>query len=163
MFDEAGEDDLLLAAMAELGARGGAIGGRAAGGFTGLPGGKAAARGGARGAVRGYRWTKKDVQTASLPFAGSPTTAFERIAAAFAQSGGLVGTEAGEDGSFAVRAMVRVGIGNLNPTVVTARVSAGSDGTTTVDLRAAGREGLIKQHPAAKALTRVTAMLTSAG
>jgi len=54
-----------------------------------------------------------------------------------------------------------VGIGGLNPAVVTAVVTAGPEAVAVVELRAAGREGLIKQHPADKALAKVTALLNA--
>jgi hypothetical protein len=45
---------------------------------------------------------------------------------------------------------------------VTAVVAAGPEGVAVVELRAAGREGLIKQHPAEKALAKITAQLKAA-
>ncbi|MDF3299612.1 hypothetical protein [Streptomyces tropicalis] len=163
MFDEAGEDELLLAAMMQLGARGGSIGAAAGGAATGTHGlGRAGARGGARGAARGFTWTKKDVSTTVVELSGTVTAVSRLVHAAMAGAGDLVGAEARDDGSIAVRAMVGVGMGGLNPTVVTAVVAAGPEDVAVVELRAAGREGLIKRHPADHALAKITGRLTAA-
>ena len=164
MFDEAGEDELLLAAIAQLGALGGSIGGAAAGAVTGSGGlSGAGRRGGARGAARGIRWTKKDVSTAVVPLPGTAAAAAtELVRDALTGAGNLIGTEARDDGGVALRAIVGVGFGGLNPAVVTAVVAAGPEDTAVVELRAAGREGLIKQHPADKALAKITAQLGAA-
>ncbi|MGW4562284.1 hypothetical protein ACWEN3_07665 [Streptomyces sp. NPDC004561] len=163
MFDEAGEDELLLAAMTQLGARGGSLGAAAAGAATGVHGlGGAGARGGARGAARGFKWTKKDVSTTTVQLPGPVTAASHLVHATLAGTGHLTATEPRDDGGIAVRAILGVGLGGLNPAVVTAVVTATPEGTATVELRAAGREGLIKQHPADKALARITAQLGAA-
>ena len=163
MFDEAGEDELLLAAMVQLGAKGGSIGGAAGGTITGFGGlSRAGGRGGARGAAKGFKRTKKDVGTTLVPLPGTVAAASQLVREALTGAGNLVGTEARDDGSIALRAIVGVGIGGLNPAVVTAVVAEGPDGVAVVELRAAGREGLIKQHPADKALAKITAQLKAA-
>ncbi|MER5470062.1 hypothetical protein ABZX90_23070 [Streptomyces sp. NPDC002935] len=163
MFDEAGENELLLAAMMQLGAKGGSTGAAAGGAATGTHGlGRAGARGGARGAARGFKWTKKDVRTTLVELSGTVTAVSQLVHTTLAYIGNLLGTEVRDNGGIAVRAMVGVGIGGLNPTVVTAVVAAGSEGVAVVELRAAGREGLIKQHPAEKALAKITAQLKAA-
>lgn len=57
------------------------------------------------------------------------------------------------------RAALRVGMGSLNPAVVTVITNQGEPGMSIGRLRAAGREGLIKQHPASKALAKITPLL----
>jgi hypothetical protein len=163
VFDEASEDELLLAAMMQLGARGGSIGGSLGGAVTGFHGvGRAGARGGARGAARGFKWTKKDVSTTHVLLRGTVEAASKLVHETLAGAGSLTGAQAHDDGSVAVRAIVGVGFGGLNPAVVTAVVTEGPDDTAAVALRAAGREGLIKQHPADKALAKITAQLKAA-
>jgi hypothetical protein len=163
MFDEAGEDELLLAAMMQLGAKGGSIGAAAGGTVTGFGGlSRAGGRGGARGAARGFKWTKKDVSTTLVTLPGTVEAASALVREALTRAGNLVGTATREDGGIAMRAIVGVGIGGLNPAVVTALVAAGPDGVAVVELRAAGREGLIKQHPADKALAKITVQLNAA-
>lgn len=160
MFDEAGEDELLLAAMMRLGAAGGSIGAGIGGSITGQRGlGAAGARGGARGAARGYKRTKKDVSTGAVSLDGPLETAARTVAETLATVGNPVGTQTREDGAIAMRAMLGVGLGGLNPVVVTAVLSPARDGSVQVAVRTAGREGLIKQHPADKALAKVIAAL----
>ena len=169
VFDEAGEDELLLAAVTQLGAMGGSIGSVAGGAVSGVGGlSGAGARGGARGAARGFKRMKKDIATTVVSLPGTAMAASKLVCDALAGVGKLVGTQTREDGAFAVRAILGVGIGGLNPAVVTAVVVAAPDAGASagagarVELRAAGREGLIKQHPADKALAKVTAVLEAA-
>jgi hypothetical protein len=164
VFDEAGEDELLLAAMMRLGAAGGALGGAlggAAAGGSGLAG-AAGARGGARGAARGFKRTKKDVAEQAVQLGMDVPQASQLVYRALGSVGQLVGSETRDDGSVALRAMLGVGLGGLNPAVVTARIGPGPAGTAMVSLRAAGREGLIKQHPADKALAKIAPLLPPA-
>jgi len=93
---------------------------------------------------------------------GTVEAASALVREALTRAGNLVGTATQEDGGIAMRAIVGVGIGGLNPAVVTALVAAGPDGVAVVELRAAGREGLIKQHPADKALAKITVQLNAA-
>jgi hypothetical protein len=153
MFDDDNEDELLLEAVTALGAKGGAVG-------TGLVGAgtRTGAEGGARGAARGMKRTKKDVSVTSLQLPGNKEIAFELVRDVLAAAGRLVGTEAHGD-RLTARALLSVGIGGLNPVVVTASVTGYSDSASQLELRAAGREGLIKQHPADKAITKVTQLL----
>ena len=99
------------------------------------------------------KWTKKDVAQQTVPVAAISADDVRR---ALEAAGELVGSEVREDGAVVLRAMVGVGMGGLNPVVVTAMV-----GPSGVELRAAGREGLIKRYPADKALARVTTLLTA--
>jgi hypothetical protein len=73
--------------------------------------------------------------------------------------GQVVGSEMRDDGAAAIRAVLGVGIGGLNPAVVTVIISQGEPAMSIARLRAAGREGLIKQHPASKALAKITPLL----
>jgi hypothetical protein len=104
--------------------------------------------------------TKKDVSTTALSLTGPAEAAAKQISEALATAGRLIGTESREDGSLAVRGMVTVGLGGLKPVVITAIVTAGPAGISHVNLRAAGREALVKQHPADKGLAKITALLT---
>lgn len=158
MFDEAGEDEILLAAVMRLGAAGGAVGGGLAG--TGV-GATAGARGGARGAARGFKRMKKDLAEQQVQLSVDDAQARDVVRRAFETSGQLVGSEERPDGSVAFRALIGVGMAGLNPVVVTAVVGGESADAVTVDLRAVGREGLIKQHPADKALAKIAGLLSS--
>lgn len=136
MFDEASEDQLLSHSLASLGAR--------AGGAAG-----------ARGTVRGAKATKKVVSTAVEEIAGTAKSTCEKVRELLVELGSLVGEEAHGDGSFTIRAVMGSGFAGLNPTIVTAQVTSDSDATTQLSLRAAAREGLIKQRSADKALTKI--------
>lgn len=148
MFDEAGEDEILLAALMQLGAKGGGFGG-----------GRAGAKGGARGAARGFKLTKKDVAEQRVQVSLGIPEAAALVRQALESTGTLVGSEERADGSVAFRALLGVGIGGLNPAVVTAIVGEEPPDTVAVSLRAVGREGLIKQHPADKALAKVATLI----
>jgi hypothetical protein len=162
MFDETGEDDLLLTAMMKLGAAGGALGGTIGGAAAGESrlSGAAGARGGARGAARGFKLTKKDVAEQAMHLGMDVPEASHLVHRALESVGQVVGRETHVDGSVAMRAILGVGLAGLNPAVVTAWVVAGpAAGTAMVRLRAAGREGLIKRHPAGRALAQVASLL----
>jgi hypothetical protein len=161
VFDEAGEDEILLAAMMQLGATGGALGGALGGAIAGSPGlsGAAGARGGARGAARGFKRTKKDVAEQTVKLSMDLPEASRMVFRAVEAVGQVVGSEMRDDGSAAIRAVLGVGIGGLNPAVVTVIISQGEPAMSIARLRAAGREGLIKQHPASKALAKITPLL----
>ncbi len=61
-----------------------------------------------------------------------------------------------------IRAIVRGGYAGLNPVVVTARLSPDPAGGTSVTLRAAAKEGLIKQRSAEKTAKAIAESLTRA-
>lgn len=136
MFDEASEDQLLLHGLGSLGA---------------MAGGKPAAR----GAARGVKLTRKDVRTSFEEFPATAEATFKKVRVLFAELGTLAGEEAHDDGSFTIRAVMGSGRGGLNPAVVTAEVTSHSQTATQVSVRAAAREGLIKQHAADKVLTKI--------
>lgn len=161
MFDEAGEDEILLAAMMQLGATGGALGGALGGAVAGSAGlsGAAGARGGARGAARGFKRTKKDVAEQTVKLSMDLPEASQTVLRAVEAVGQVVGSGMRDDGAAAIRAVLGVGIAGLNPAVVTVIISQGEPAMSIARLRAAGREGLIKQHPASKALAKITPLL----
>jgi hypothetical protein len=63
------------------------------------------------------------------------------------------------DGKAIVRGIVRAGIANLNPAVVTVTMMSTSDSGTSVQIRGAAKEGLIKQRAGQKAAERLAALL----
>jgi hypothetical protein len=58
-----------------------------------------------------------------------------------------------------VRGIVGAGTMNLGPAVITVTMPAASAGGTTVRVRGAAKEGLIKQHAGHKAAERLAAAL----
>ncbi|MDF3145819.1 MULTISPECIES: hypothetical protein [unclassified Streptomyces] len=61
-----------------------------------------------------------------------------------------------------IRVVARGGAGGMNPVVVTALVSKGGQNGSEVRLRAAAKEGLIKQRAGEKTATLVAALLHKA-
>ncbi len=142
MFDEASEDQLLVYGLASLGAMAGGVHG-------------------ASGAAYAVKLTRKDVRTSVEEFPGTAKATYNKVRNLFAELGELVGEEAHGDGSFAIRVLIGSGYGGLNPAVVTAEVTSNSQTSTQVSMRAAAREGLIKQRSADKALTKIIQWLNA--
>ncbi|WP_405651696.1 hypothetical protein [Streptomyces sp. NBC_00019] len=59
-----------------------------------------------------------------------------------------------------MRVVVGGGFGSLNPVVVTVLVTKGTEDSSAVRLRAAAKEGLVKQRAGEKTATRLAASLT---
>lgn len=73
---------------------------------------------------------------------------------------GRVVAQTGPAGSqAAVRAIVGAGVMNLNPAMLTVTMTGTADGRTTVHIRGAAKEGLIKQRAGEKAARRLADML----
>ena len=68
----------------------------------------------------------------------------------------------GETADSQVVGIVGAGAGNLNPAVVTVTIRAAGQGSTLV-VRGAAKEGLIKQHAGGKAARRVAEALADTG
>ena len=66
------------------------------------------------------------------------------------------------DGSFVVRAVVGSGSLNLNPSLVTVRVSPVAHNRSRVVVHGVAKEGLIKQHAGQKAAQRLAQQLAAA-
>jgi hypothetical protein len=62
-----------------------------------------------------------------------------------------------------IRIVASGGAGGMNPVVVTALVRHGGENSTEVRIRAAAKEGLIKQRAGEKTAIRVEALLRKAG
>ncbi|WP_371673873.1 hypothetical protein OG985_43065 [Streptomyces sp. NBC_00289] len=73
---------------------------------------------------------------------------------------GPVPTEPGRDQE-TIRVVAGCGVGGLNPVVVTALVTKGGEHASQVRLRAAAKEGLIKQRAGEKTAVRVAALLST--
>ena len=68
---------------------------------------------------------------------------------------------ASETPAGSISAIVGSGNMNLNPTIVHVQVVESSPSTTNVSLRALAKEGLIKQHSAARAVERIRELLST--
>lgn len=93
-----------------------------------------------------------------LPF----EDAVERVAKVLERAGRKVDPlpEPGED-QRTIRVVAGGGAGGLNPVVVTALVTKGEASSSEVRLRAAAKEGLIKQRAGEKTATRLAALLVT--
>lgn len=92
-----------------------------------------------------------------LPF----RDAVERVAVVLGGAGQPVASMRVGDGrdQEMMRVVVGGGLGGLNPVVVTVLVTRGTENSSTVRLRAAAKEGLVKQRAGEKTATRLAALL----
>lgn len=133
--DPQAEERMLRAALGRLGGRGG-------------PGARLAAR-----------FLRTDVHELQL-WSGRP--AADTVAAVLAEvgrHGNLVGRGRSPGDGQVLRALVGSGGLDLNPTVVTVHVVPHGTAGCDVHVRAAAKEGLIRQHAARKAARRLAAAL----
>jgi len=134
------EDDLLARALGQQAA--GALSDRS---------------GRAAGAVA--RRLGKNVYETEMTLAAPFSEACAQVAGLLAAIGQVV-AQTGPAGSQAVvRAIVGAGAMNLNPAILTVTMTSTADGRTTVHIRGAAKEGLIKQRAGEKAARRLAAML----
>lgn len=120
------------------------------------------------GSGRLVRWVamlmRKNVHEIDLVIPLPFDDAVERVSSMLAQVGRAVeNTQAapGRDEE-TIRVVARGGVGGMNPVVVTALVSKGGQNGSAVRLRAAAKEGLIKQRAGEKTATLVAALLHKA-
>ncbi|GGS12160.1 MULTISPECIES: hypothetical protein [Streptomyces] len=117
--------------------------------------------GGRFGAQLGARLLPKDIHKVDLQLPVTFASALERVRAALAAvargvNPGLV--EAGEN-HVTLGALAGGGFAALNPVVVTVVVTRDAADGTAVQIRAAAKEGLIKQHAGEKMTQRVADLL----
>jgi hypothetical protein len=163
------EDYVLAHALGELGSRAGGVGARAGAAFAGgtVPGRLSGSVGGGRGARMAARFLKKDVHEIPFDLAVPLSTAVDDVAEVLAGLGtplpnGASATGASgqtDDAEQVVRALLGGGFGNLNPVVVTVRLSAIDAERTRVVVRGAAKEGLFKQRAGQKTAVRVAQLI----
>ena len=150
------EDEILAAELRGLGA----AGGRAGGALAGLLGARGAAAagggGGARGAERAARRMRKDVHEIETNVTVPPGEARSLVTGLIQATGRLIEES---DDPVIIRGVVGAGAMNMNPVVLTVTLSPEASGTTVL-VRGAAKEGLIKQRAGEKAARRFTSMLT---
>ncbi|MCK8438524.1 hypothetical protein G3I77_37685 [Streptomyces sp. D2-8] len=105
---------------------------------------------------------KKNVHEIDLVVALPFEDAVKRVAKVLEQAGRTVGPvpEPGEDRR-TIRVVASGGYGGLNPVVVTALVTRGDASSSDVRLRAAAKEGLIKQRAGERTATSLAALLAT--
>ncbi|MET7597636.1 hypothetical protein ACWERY_19140 [Streptomyces sp. NPDC004082] len=119
---------------------------------------------GRSGAAFTAKRLKKNVGEATLLLPLGLDDALERVRGAMAEvSTGAEPwrVETGTDGTggTALRVMAGGGFGGLNPVVVTVVVNSDGEQGTSVRLRAAAKEGLIKQRAGEKTVDRLAGLL----
>ena len=158
-------DKILEGELAKLGAVGGAVGG-AIGSAAGAamtdgpytPGAGGGAAGGALGAKIGAKLMKDTSHEKTVELDEPADAALRRVVQALDQAGEIHPSETDAPGA---RAVVGAGALNMNPAVVDATIEPLGENRTRVNLRAAAKEGLIKQKTAEKAIEQVAAALRS--
>ncbi|QWB27164.1 hypothetical protein KJK29_33735 [Streptomyces koelreuteriae] len=106
---------------------------------------------------------RKDVHEIDLLVPLPFDDAVERVSGVLNGAGRAVETlsvGSGEDET--IRVVARGGVGGLNPVVVTARVLKANEASSEVWLRAAAKEGLIRQRAGQKTAVRLAAQLSKA-
>ncbi|MFB7927709.1 hypothetical protein ACFC4C_01235 [Streptomyces sp. NPDC056039] len=106
---------------------------------------------------------RKDVHEIDLLVPLPFDEAVERVSGVLNGAGRAVETlsvGSGEDET--IRVVARGGVGGLNPVVVTARVLKANEASSEVWLRAAAKEGLIRQRAGQKTAVRLAAQLSKA-
>jgi hypothetical protein len=156
------EDEILAAELGKLGAKGEAIGTAISAqlGAAGDP--EASSRGGALGAAFAGRRLRKNVQETEITLAAPPDDVFVQVVSLIGAMGRVLAQTGPTDGRLVVRGIVGAGAMNLNPAVVTVTMVPAGDSSTTVHLRGAAKEGLIKQRAGQKAVERLAARLMQA-
>ncbi|MER5836471.1 hypothetical protein ABT116_38055 [Streptomyces sp. NPDC002130] len=104
---------------------------------------------------------RKNVHEIDLVVALPFDDAVERVASVLQRAGRAVGSvpEPGAD-QRTIRVVAGGGAGGMNPVVVTARVTKGGASDSQIRLRAAAKEGLIRQRAGERTATRLAALLT---
>ncbi|MFE9098090.1 hypothetical protein [Streptomyces sp. NPDC007264] len=136
------EDDILAEELAALGAVGGG-----SGGLTRLV----------------AKWMKKNVHEIDLVVPLPFDDAVKRVVNVLGRAGRMVEPVHVEPGRNlgTIRVVAGGGAGGLNPVVVTALVTEDGAGGSKVRLRAAAKEGLIKQRAGEKTAARLAASLST--
>lgn len=137
-----GEDQILADELAALGAMSGG-----SGRLTGLV----------------AKLMKKNVHEIDLAIPLPFDDAVQRVVSVLGGAGPTVGAMRVGDGrdQEMIRVVAGGGVGGLNPVVVTVLVTKGTENSSAVRLRAAAKEGLVKQRAGEKTATRLAALLSS--
>jgi hypothetical protein len=144
------EDEILVRALGEVGAAGGALGAPMGGGFGGRLGSRFTAR-----------FLKTVSQEAELTLHLPLSAAAERVQDVLTAMQHPIIQDSLESmtGQNKITAIAGGGIGNLNPVVITVKLTAHGGRSTAVKIRTAAKEGLIRQRSAEKAMKKFVGML----
>lgn len=153
------EDEILAAELGKLGARGGSLGATVGGALGTASEPEASTRGGAWGAAFAGRRLRKNVHELEMTLAAPSDEVFVQVVSLVGSMGRVVAQAGPADGKAIVRGIVGAGIADLNPAVVTVTMMSASDRSTSVQIRGAAKEGLIKQRAGQKAAEHLAALL----
>jgi hypothetical protein len=115
-----------------------------------------AKRGGAAGGRFGARFTRPRTAAASVDVAHDPPAVCDRVRAAIVADGAVI-EDPNSVGDGSIWGVVASGALDMVPALVRVDVEAARAGGSRVSVRATGREGLIKQKIAGKAVDRICA------
>ena len=118
-----------------------------------------AKRGGAAGGRFGARFTRPRSAAASVDVAGEPEAVRDRVGAAIAADGTVIEDPNAAACEGAIWGVVASGAMDMVPALVRVDIAPRAGGGSRVSVRATGREGLIKQNIAGKAVDRICAAL----
>ncbi|WP_317440823.1 hypothetical protein [Streptomyces collinus] len=153
MVEDENEDEILTQALGRVGGVAGALGGGLAGFLGGLFGGRL-----------GALLTKKVSQEAELTLQCPLSAASERVRNVLAElaqptAHNLLGPVTDQT---KIMAVAGGGFGDLNPVVITIRLTSHGRHSTTLEIRTAAKEGLIKQRSAEKTMNKLVRLLQHA-
>jgi hypothetical protein len=118
--------------------------------------------GGGRGATFAAKRLKKDVHEIDLTLPMSLGVAVNHVGGILAEAGRLLETEQPQPTATkrVVRAIVGGGLWNMNPVLITVGLTVDRPESTSIRIRGAAKEGLIKQRAGEKTGKRVVGLLT---
>lgn len=141
------KDEILARELGKLGAVGGS--------FGGLGG----ALGGYIGASFVSRFLPTETYNQSLTLSCDAERALRIIVDVLARLGQIQDSEAIKSPNPAVMGIIGSGFLNMNPCLIGIEIVSFSEGTTTISVSGAAKEGLIKQRTAEKGVMRVIAAI----
>ncbi|WP_377273323.1 hypothetical protein [Peterkaempfera sp. SMS 1(5)a] len=128
----------------------------------GVVGASTGGKGGQRGASFASRFLKTVAYEMGMTLPLPLEAATERVTATFAAVGHVLDQPPEpETGLRRIRAVAGGGVGGLNPVVISAVLGPDEVGGTSLTLRAAAKEGIIKQRSAEKMTKRIADLLAS--
>lgn len=148
------EDEILARALGEVGAAGGALGNAIGGGSGGGFGGRLGSRFTAR-------FLKTVSQEAELTLHLPLSAAAERVQDVLTEMRHPIiqNSLKAMIGQNKITAIAGGGVSNLNPVVITVKLTARGGRSTALKIRTAAKEGLIKQRSAEKAMKKFVGLL----
>ncbi len=105
------------------------------------------------------RWLPEDVYELVLETGSSPEKARQVALAVLSREGKVLENQRAETPGSVVRAIVGSGAWNMNPALVTVRITSTAEGVTRLEIRGIAKEGLIRQRAGEAAVKRIADLL----